>query len=93
MKDGDFVERLSGEYNRGYSRAIQDIIEIFEYIQSDLSFHKKRINAKLALRLLKVILTEREKIRDNWRGFIRWNTQKQDFEFYRTGGNDNEKDV
>ena len=40
------MERLSGDYIRGYTKAIQDIIEIFEYIESDLNHHGKRMSKK-----------------------------------------------
>ena len=78
-------ERLSGDYNRGYTQAIQDIAEIFEYIDSALLYHHKRLNMKLARKLLKTILIHREKIRDRWNGFIRWNAQTEDFEYYSKG--------
>ena len=29
------VERLSGDYNKGYTKAIMDIIEVFDYIPCD----------------------------------------------------------
>lgn len=78
-------ERLSGDYNRGYTQAIQDIAEVFEYVDSDLLYHHKRLNMKLVRKLLKTILIHREKIRDRWNGFIRWNTQTEDFEYYSKG--------
>lgn len=53
------MDRLSEEFNRGYTKAIQDVIEIFECIQSDLEHHPKRLNGKLAIQLLKVILENR----------------------------------
>lgn len=78
------IERLSGEYNRGYTKAIQDIIEIFEYVNNELTFRKKRMNYKLAMQLLKTILSERQNIRDRiGDGFIRWSIQKQDFEYFQ----------
>ena len=76
------MERLSGDYIRGYTKAIQDITEIFEYIQEDLKHHKKQFSGKIALDLLKVILENREAIRERWNGFIRWNSRKNGFEFF-----------
>lgn len=81
----DRLERLSGDYNRGYTRAIQDIIEIFEYIQMDLEHHHKRMNQKLAIQLLNTILKERAKIRDFSGGFIRFNGQLNGFEYFKRG--------
>lgn len=77
------LERLSGDYNRGYTRAIQDIIEIFEYIQPGLEHHHKRMNQKLAMQLLNIILKERAKIRDFSGGFIRFNGQLNGFEYFK----------
>lgn len=79
------LERLSGDYNRGYTKAIQDIIEIFEYVNFEIvNVRKKRMNYKTAMKLLKTILSERMNIRDRiGNGFIRWNVQKQDFEYFQ----------
>ena len=76
-------ERLSGDYIRGYTKAIQDTIEIFDYVQDDLKIlHNKNMTGKMARNLLKTILEEREKIREDCEGFIRFNKQKNGFEFF-----------
>ena len=86
------IERLSGDYIRGYTKAIQDIAEIFEYIQLDLKFHHKNMNGKLSIKLLKTILENREEIRERTEisggdakkeGIVRWNCMKEDFEWFR----------
>ncbi len=85
------MDRLSGDWNRGYTRAIQDIIEIFNYIQDDLKHHKKGFSQKTAKRLLEVILQERANLRDHiGNGFIRYNGQLQEFEYYMPKGNTHE---
>lgn len=84
-------QKLSGDFNRGYTRAIQDIQEIFEYIEDDLKHHNKRLNGKLAKELLQVILTERENIRESRfdfnhykdKGFIRYNPHLKQFEWFK----------
>lgn len=85
------IERLSGDYIRGYTKAIQDITEIFEYIQADLKFHHRNMNGKLSIMLLKTILENRKEIRERIEisggdakkeGFIRWNHIKKDFEWF-----------
>lgn len=79
-------ERLSGDYNRGYTKAIQDIIEIVNYIESDLNHHKKRLNYKMVKKLLQVVLANREVIREQINNcFIRWNGQNNEFEIYWRG--------
>lgn len=40
------LEKLSGDYIRGYTKAIQDMQEVFTYIQPDLKHHHKNINNK-----------------------------------------------
>ena len=78
-------ERLSGEYNRGYTKGIQDIIEVFDYIQGDLKHHKKRLTEKLAKDLLKCCLENRERLRESVNGFIRYNGKTAQFEFFEPG--------
>ena len=87
---GSGIERLSGDFVRGYTKAIQSIIKIFEYVNDELTYRKKRMNYKLAMKLLKTILTERENIREERDGSIRWNIQKEDFEFYQRKDDDHE---
>lgn len=73
-------ERLSGDYNRGYTRAIQDIIDIFGYVNDNLVFHKKRWNYRLIVELLSLILRCREVFRERRNYFIRWNCVDERFE-------------
>lgn len=77
-------ERLSGDYNRGYTQAIMDLAEIFspDYIQWDLKIHHKKLTSKMMGKLFRCCLDNREKLRDNWDGFIRYNGKLDDFEFY-----------
>lgn len=79
------MDRLSGDYNRGYTKAIMDIKEVFNYIQPDLLWHKKRLTPKLAVELINCCLDNRERLRESVRGFIRWNSRTQEFEFYEPG--------
>lgn len=76
------MERLSGEFNRGYTKAILDVKEIFDYVDIDLRYHSKRMNQKLAQELLTVILENREKIREDRDCFIRWNCKLNQWECY-----------
>ena len=77
------LERLSGDYNCGYRTAIQDVIEIFEYVQEDLKSHHKNLTYKIAQQLLKCCLENREKIRERRNGgFVRFNGQLGDFEYF-----------
>ena len=78
------IERLSGEYNRGYTKAIQDVTDILEYVGADLRGHRKGLTLKLALQLMGIILENRERIRENRDGVIRWNVGQNGFEWYIT---------
>lgn len=77
------IEKLSGDFIRGYTKAIQDISEVFDYVNNDLKCHKKRLNDKLAKELLKCILENRENIREDKNGFIRWNCVINKFEWFK----------
>lgn len=81
------MDRLSGDFNRGYTKAIQDVIEVFDYIQPDLKHHHKNLSAKVSVQLLNTILKERANIRDDFDGFIRWNCVKNEFEWFKRGTN------
>lgn len=63
--------QLSGDFNKGYTRAIQDVIEVFAYVNGDLKHNHMRINYNWAEKILKCCLENRVKLRDNWNGFIR----------------------
>lgn len=80
------MEKLSGEYIRGYTKAIKDIEDVFVYVQEDLTRNKKRFNYKLIIRLLELFLQYRENFRENGDGFIRWNRKKDNLEFYKPEG-------
>ena len=84
------MDRLSGDYNRGYTKAIQDIIEVFTYILTDLRWHHKNLNAKTSIKLLQAILKNREMLSDDWGGFIRYNG-KDDFEWFNPNRDDSHK--
>lgn len=78
------MDRLSGDFNRGYTKAIQDIIEHVEQSNADLRYHHKRMNEKLIISFLKCFLVNREKFREDWKGwFIRWNGQLNDWEIFQ----------
>lgn len=81
------MDRLSGDFNRGYTKAILDAMKIFNSVESDLRHHHKSLTHKKSLELLNCILKNRESIREGRSGFIRCN-QEGEFEFY-DGGNRN----
>ncbi len=80
------MKRLSGDYIRGYTKAIKDIEDAFCCVQEDLSRRKMRWNYKLIVRLLELFLRYRENFRENRGGFIRWNTKLNNLEFFEGDG-------
>lgn len=85
------MEWLSGDFIRGYTKAIKDIEDVFVYVQDDLTQHKKRFNFKLIIRLLELFLNNRANFRENRDGFIRWNTKLNNLEFFERGAKQNDK--
>ena len=63
--------RLSGYYNEGYRKAIQDIIEVFQYMNHEMNGRHMRMNYVWAMKILNCCLENREKLRDDWNGFMR----------------------
>lgn len=76
------MERLSGDFNRGYTKAIMDVMRIFNSVESDLRHNHKAMTHKMSLELLDCILKNREPIREGRSGFVRYNHSKGGFEFY-----------
>lgn len=76
------MDRLSGDFIRGYTKAIQDIEDVFVYVQEDLNSRRKHFNFKLIIRLLELFLKHRENFRENGKGFIRWNKKLNNLEYF-----------
>ena len=81
------VERLSGDFNRGYTKAILDLISTVDYVYDDLRFHHKTFNYLVLKKFLKCCLDNREMLRDSQmtgsgKNCIRWNKRLNNFEFY-----------
>lgn len=78
--------RLSGDYYRGYLKALLNIQDVFEYVQRDLLHHKKRMTGKIANDLILCCIQNRYDLQDAMDGysdgFIRWNHINERFEFY-----------
>lgn len=77
------LQRLSGEYIRGYTKAIIDIEKVLKNVQNNLVSHRKRLNFKVAMQTLKLFLENRKNFRENCDGFIRWNVQKNELEQFK----------
>lgn len=77
------MDRLSGDYNRGYTRAIQDVCEEVKGVQNNLIHYHKHLNFKLIIKVLELFLQNCENFREHRNGFIRWNVKKEELEFYK----------
>ena len=65
-------------YVQGYTAAIQDAIEVVEYIQKDLKIHKRKQNAKTYLAILRCMLKGRALLRESSTAFVRCNDRAPD---------------
>lgn len=77
-------ERLSGDYIRGYTKAIRDVEEIVISIHSALKIYKVKWSIKVIKELFECIMEHRAKIREQKNGFIRWNVVSKEFEWYES---------
>lgn len=82
---------LNAEFISGYTKAIQDIQCIFEYVQYELAGRKIPFNYKRSMELLEIILKNRMQLREQFNcykgvdkesAFIRWDVSKKELEFY-----------
>ena len=85
MKTKSGLPKLSGEYNKGYTKALMDFQKILNCIVTDLKFHHKNLTAKLTKELIQCCIDNRENLRDyeNIDGFIRYNGKTGKFEYYQ----------
>lgn len=85
METKSGLSKLSGEYNRGYTKALMDFQKILDYIVLDLKSHHKNLTTKLAKKLIQCCIENRGNLRDyeNIDGFIRYNSKTEEFEYYK----------
>ena len=79
---------LSGEYNRGFTKAITMLINEYDGICNAVKHHNKRMTEKMTKQWLECVFENRENLReayfnDRYHGFIRWNSKTQKFEWYQ----------
>ena len=80
-------------YVQGYTAAIQDAIEVVEYIQKDLKIHKRKQNAKTYTAILKCMLKGRVLLRESSTAFVRCNDRTDDgFEIWDSRYNNMSKE-
>lgn len=70
------MDKLNGAYISAYTKAIQDIIEVFDYMNYDLISHNMSMNYQWVQKTLKCCLENREQLRENRNGVIRTEKSK-----------------
>ena len=80
-------------YIQGYTAAIQDAIEVVDYIQTDLKRHGRKQNAKTYTAILKCMLKGRVLLRESSTAFVRCNDHAKDgFEIWDSRYNNMSKE-
>lgn len=74
---GDCLELMQTifptEYVQGYTAALQDVINVFNYIDDDLKRHKRKRTAKTYQAIAKCMLDNRTILREEPDAFVRCN--------------------
>jgi len=88
------MERINDPcYVQGYTAAIQDAIEVVEYIQKDLKCHGRKQNAKTYTAILKCMLKGRVLLRESSTAFVRCSDHAKDgFEIWDSRYNNMSKE-
>ena len=88
------MERIDDPcYIQGYTAAIQDAIEVVDYIQTDLKRHGRKQNAKTYCAILKCMLKGRVLLRESSTAFVRCSDQAKDgFEIWDSRYNNMSKE-
>lgn len=77
------MDRLSGNYIRGFTEGIKTVEEQFDIICDDLRRHNKIMTSKKMKEFLRCCLINRELLREFDDSFIRWNCITNKFEIWR----------
>ena len=74
--------KLSIDYIRGYTKALQDIEALLPTVIDDLKRFHRRLEGKHLYDFFRIIIEHRESLREETGGFIRFNSQKNKLEWY-----------
>lgn len=73
-------------YVQGYTAALMDVLEVLDYIQRDMKFHKRKQNYKSYKAIVECMLENRAILREEPRAFVRCNDKvKNGYEIYIEG--------
>lgn len=76
------IERLDGSFNRGYTQALMDLLEDLDGAYNDCKHHKISMNNKQLKKYIACRIENRERLRENLNGFIRYNGNIKDWEWF-----------
>lgn len=71
--NNNFIPNFSIQYVQGYTAALQDVMNTFVMIQTDLKYHKRKQNFKTYYEIVRSMLYNRTMLREVPDAFIRCN--------------------
>lgn len=77
------MERIQWGYSDGYRQALLDVAEALDGVFDGMAHFHKRMTQKYAAKFMKCMIDNRMNLRERRdHGFIRYNGQKDDFEYF-----------
>lgn len=76
------IEKLDGNYIRGYTQALVDLLNDLPGVYADCNYHKVKMNQKQMEKYIQKRIENRENLRENLQGFIRYNGVKKEWEWF-----------
>lgn len=76
------MERLSGDFNRGYTAALMDVSSLIPVVVAELKRVRRVGNLKYWEAAMALIVEHRAEMRDKRAGFVRWNFERKELEWY-----------
>lgn len=75
--------RIIAGYSQGYTAALKDVLDTINYIDNDLTKHRRRRNRKTYAAIVQCMIDNRELLRENPYAFVRCNDKCEGgFEVY-----------
>lgn len=81
LRAADVLDRIDGApetlqdpcYVTGYMQALQDVLDVFGYIQDDLKRHSRKQNQRTYTAIVQCMLDNRAALRESRKAFVRCN--------------------
>lgn len=71
-------EKIEFGYAHGYTQGMMRVLDAIETVSIDLKHHKRRFTQKEMSAMIKAMIADREKLRENPFAFVRCNNEKKD---------------